>query len=218
MAETGARQAALRFAHQRHHLSALDGLTPERIRRSSELRGSRTRSHRAAAAKDEDRRPGAEFLNERLGVRGNVPKGWHAVIVQRRSPGPVSCLKGCIVRHGHVARLAPHSNGQGSREWAIPTPPSFTRLMSLGTKVTPGTSGGTVMSASRPWEVTFTYGDRTLSRDCSDDQGPPPNRSTVPRMRMCTPSGAWARTGTMARASSTPIRMIAWMSSAACEA
>ena len=121
MAETGARQAALRFAHQRHHLSALDGLTPERIRRSSELRGSRTRSHRAAAAKDEDRRPGAEFLNERLGVRGNVPKGWHAVIVQRRSPGPVSCLKGCIVRHGHVARLAPHSNGQGSREWAIPT-------------------------------------------------------------------------------------------------
>ena len=55
MAETGARQAALRFAHQRHHLSALDGLTPERVRRSGELRGSRTRSHRAAAAKDEDR-------------------------------------------------------------------------------------------------------------------------------------------------------------------
>ena len=40
------------------------------------------------------------------------------MIVQRRSPGPVSYLKGCIVRNGHVARLAPalmvkdHESGQ----------------------------------------------------------------------------------------------------------
>jgi hypothetical protein len=39
MAEIGARQAALRCAHRRHHLSALDVLTPERVRKSSELRG-----------------------------------------------------------------------------------------------------------------------------------------------------------------------------------
>ncbi|ANY83447.1 hypothetical protein BB934_34815 (plasmid) [Microvirga ossetica] len=47
--------------------------------------------------------------------------------------------------------------GRGQGAIGLPRPkmkiaaPSFTRLMSLGTKVAPGTSGGTVMSASQPW-------------------------------------------------------------------
>jgi hypothetical protein len=47
--------------------------------------------------------------------------------------------------------------GRGHGAIGLPRPkmkiaaPSFTRLMSLGTKVTPGTSGGTVMSAFWPW-------------------------------------------------------------------
>ena len=38
-AEIGATQGALRLAHLRYHLSTLDVLTPEQVRRYSELRG-----------------------------------------------------------------------------------------------------------------------------------------------------------------------------------
>ncbi len=51
-AEIGATQAALRFAHLRHHLLTLDILTPEQVRRYAELRGYGTSGGHRHGAKE----------------------------------------------------------------------------------------------------------------------------------------------------------------------
>jgi hypothetical protein len=100
MAETGTRQAALRFAHQRHHLAALDVLMPEQVRRSSELRGY-----------------GGSHTHRRYGSR----------------PGHIGSLTPSFSRLARVADKEPSGLQRPKMKIAAP---SFTGLMSPGTKAT----------------------------------------------------------------------------------